>query len=90
MSEGTRKPPVARMVAKCKESGERYELGCMWENQFSNSGNFDWSFYKEDEQRPEGQMNRMSLSTFAERGGQKNYFVSHWTVKRRDPEDAPF
>ena len=84
MSEGGRKPPVGRLVIKCKESGQRYELGCLWANRFSDSGNYDVSFYKQDEDRPDGQMNRMSLSTFAERGGPENYFVSHWTTKRRD------
>ena len=97
MSDGTRKPPVGRLVIKCKESGQRYELGCLWANRFSDGGNYDVSFYKSDETRPEGQMDRMSLSTFAERGGPENYFVSHWTTKRRDEPaqgfekgDAPF
>jgi len=68
MSDG-RKPPVGRLVVKHKESGERCELGCLWENRFSDKGNFDVSFYKQDEKRPEGQMDRLSLATFAQQGG---------------------
>jgi len=88
MSDG-RKPPVGRLVVKDKESGERCELGCLWENRFSDRGNYDVSFYKSDEKRPEGQMDRMSLATFAERGGPERYYVSHWTSKPR-AENGPF
>ncbi len=93
MSDG-RKPPVGRLVVKDKESGERCELGCLWENRFSDKGNYDVSFYRQDESRPEGQMDRMSLATFAERGGPERYYVSHWTSKPRRAEgdggDVPF
>tara|TARA_B100001250_G_scaffold375115_1_gene362451 strand:- start:460 stop:741 length:282 start_codon:yes stop_codon:yes gene_type:complete len=93
MSDG-RKPPVGRLVVKHKESGERCELGCLWENRFSDKGNYDVSFYKQDEKRPEGQMDRLSLATFAQQGGPESYYVSHWTSKPRTAEndggDVPF
>ena len=83
MSDG-RKPPVGRLVVKHKESGERCELGCLWENRFSDKGNYDVSFYKQDEKRPEGQMDRLSLATFAQQGGPESYYVSHWRTNRTD------
>ena len=87
----TRKPPVARMIAKDKETGEKYELMTMWANQYSDQGNYDWSDYREDEERPEGQMNRMSLATFIERGGKQRYYLNHWTMRpKKESEDIPF
>ena len=94
MSDSGRKPPVGRLIVKCKQSGERSEIGCLWENRFSSSGNYDVSFYKNDESRPEGQMDRMSLQTFAERGGPEQFYVSHWQTgggpKKCGDSDVPF